>query len=319
MRPWPRSSMPDRYWRVSAVSDVTFSWIIPRIRSGSSAANAPKSPTPALFTSTSTSGRSAAILPTAPGSERSAAITRAPPSSVASASSLAADRATRTRSWSGARTRAISIPIPPDAPVTSAVAIASAPQLGCADSVRRGRCGAARLRLDARGGGFLAGDRGAVHGPAMARDIAHRHVLHDAVVPERDVADGPAPPARERVLGGVVEEDVEQDAVLGGPPLVQPDGVLPVHVQRVATGLWVATHHRVQLHAVGVVARVHGHAREHVVDLLHLRRVRVARAVDTDETAQRLLQPARERLEREVLAREQGVAAVGRDLERVQD
>src|SRR3954470_5411763 len=238
-----------------------FSWIIGSVRERSTAANAPKSPTPALFTRTSTSGTSATILSTPAGSERSVAITRAPPSSAARASSLVAERAASTRSWSAASTRAISSPIPPDAPVTNAVLMPV-----CSLGVRGGR-----IRAEEPSSRYLARDGGAVHRPAVAGDVAHGHVLHGPVVPERDVADAPAPPARERVLGGVGEEEVEQEAVLGRPPLVQPHGVLTVHVQGLEPGLGVAPHHRMALHPVRVIAGVHGHAREHVVHLLHLR------------------------------------------------
>ncbi len=158
-----------------------------------------------------------------------------------------------------------------------------------------------------------------MHGASVAGDVAHGHVLDDPVVPERDVTHRPAPAAGERVLRRVVEEEVEQQAVLGGPPLVQPDGVLAVHVEGVAPGLGISPHDGMPLHPVRVLARVHGHAREQVVHLLHLGRVRVACAVDPGESAQGRLQTARQRLEREVLVGEERVASVRGNLEGVQD
>ena len=79
----------------------------------------PRSPNPALFTSTS-SGRPPAATASnrrcgAAGSARSAGTTgrrRSARSSAARAASSSARRADRTRSWSAARTRAISLPIP---------------------------------------------------------------------------------------------------------------------------------------------------------------------------------------------------------------
>ena len=56
----------------------------------------------------------------------------------------------------------------------------------------------------------LAGDGGAVHRAAVTGEVGHGHVLHGAVVPDRDVADAPLPPARELGAGGVREQEVEQ-------------------------------------------------------------------------------------------------------------
>ena len=87
------------------------------------------------------------------------------------------------------------------------------------------------------------------------------------------------------------EEEVEQ-RLPRGPPLVEPDVYCWFSVQRLAPGLGVAAHDRMRLHAVRVLAGVHGHAREQVVDRLHLRRVRVAGAVHAGEAAQGRLQAA---------------------------
>ena len=49
--------------------------------------------------------------------------------------------------------------------------------------------------------GRLARDGGAVHRAAVAGEVGHGHVLHRAVVPDRDVADAPLPAAGERPCG----------------------------------------------------------------------------------------------------------------------
>ena len=116
-----------------------------------------------------------------------------------------------------------------------------------------------------------------------------------------------------------VGQEVEQHLRLVRREAVETDRVLRVHEQGLATRLGVDPHDGMALHPLGVVARVHDHARERVVDALHLRRVRVDRAVDADEPVEHRLHALRQARVRRVLVGPHRVAAVGRYLERVQD
>ena len=155
---------------------------------GSASANGAKSPTPALLTNTSTSGTSATTRSTAPASARSIASTRASPNSAATSRSRSPERATSTRSWSAASTRAISRPMPPDAPVTSAVVIA---RESTGDSAPMPRLSLAPARGPDR-----------ASRPRRASRTAHRGAETDR-------------PAREHVGGPVHAEHQRADAHCG--------------------------------------------------------------------------------------------------------
>ena len=90
-----------------------------------------------------------------------------------------------------------------------------------------------RLPSDRRPDGRVAGDRRAVHGTRRwPVKSAMRHVLDAAVVPERDVADLPPPPARELGARAVRERGSRAAASpRAGANAVESDRVLRVHEQ----------------------------------------------------------------------------------------
>lgn len=168
----------------------------------------------------------------------------------------------------------------------------------------------------------VAVDCDAVHYPALAMIIVQRIVLHAAIVPERDRALLPAEAAGEFRPDRVLPEEVQQWPALLDRHVLEADREIAVDVEAFPEGHGMGAHHRMLGLAMRRLAAQNVHRREPFeagVVVISRGVVDIAGAVDRDEPVEHPLHPRRQRLIGHVLVGEHRVAAIIRDLKRVED
>src|SRR5678815_3793959 len=139
--------------------------------------------------------------------------------------------------------------------------------------------------------------------------VVHRKVLCATIIPKCKRAGMPHETARELRFNLMPEKIIEEASAFLFGPIPEVRGVADVHVERLAPGLrmraddWMLAYQRFVLHSGGT-QRV----------LARLRSVCLERAVDSNHALERALETRGERLVSQVLVRENGVPAIGRDL-----
>jgi hypothetical protein len=165
---------------------------------------------------------------------------------------------------------------------------------------------------------LVAADLNPPHQPAKPPGVAQRDVLGAAVVPEGDRAVLPAEAEGEFRPVAELDQEIEQRPALRLGHALKAHRVGRVDEQHLAAGLGMSAHHRMHAARLAPVRAVAVPGRAALV-LPGLRAGHHDVAVHGAEPAQHPLHAVRQRVVGEVLVGEHGVAAIGRNIDAVED